>query len=335
MTPGHDATSAQRSVDAATAGVDSRHRESRRFGYSWTLPAGWEFVDPGLFWHFNPVPAVDVYAAQPSPDGPFVLMIATDVIHIVPGKHAGDDPKDYDRLEKYAAETLRGIDAQIVSTKRVQMFGLKTVEVIGEQEELRATIRLLYRGYRKFEFRCYCLRKRLEAQCEDALSTFRIEELPEPPTEQEVPRVRHLREARLGVAFDAPDDSWLSLGPHFAYGGAQVVWTWSKSGRQIDIQTIDLAAMPSLPDQTFFAAQMARRARASGQRVVENQVVFAGRLWDHHEMTSKDHGAQDLFILIEHDVIYGILVTQPTRDPRLIESAKRGFQLIPKSTSSP
>jgi hypothetical protein len=245
---------------ADSKGAESRLRASKRFGYSWALADGWEFVDPSLFWPLAPAPAIDVYAAQHSPQGPFMLMIATDVMHVVPGKHAGDDPEDYDRLEGYGAEVLQAAHAELVNTQRVRMFGLETVQVTGAQGKLRISIRMLYRGYRKFEFRCFDLDSQSDWRCASALSAFRVEDLPEPETERDPPQVRHLRDARFGVAFDAPDDSWLSLGPHVAGGGAQLVWTWGKSGRQIDIQVMDLEAMPSQPDQTTFATEMAQRA---------------------------------------------------------------------------
>ena len=34
---------------------------------------------------------MDVYAAQKATKGPIVLMVATDLIHVVPGKQAGHD----------------------------------------------------------------------------------------------------------------------------------------------------------------------------------------------------------------------------------------------------
>jgi hypothetical protein len=333
-TQANDATSTNRSAPGHERGSESRQRSNKRLGYSWTLPKGWEFADPGLFWKLPPTPALDVSAAQHSPDGPFVLMLVRKVIHTVPGKHPGDDPKDYDKLERDAADELRRGNAEtILGARRIQTFGTETVEVTGEQDELRSTIRTLFVGYRKFEFRCYQLSEQSGSECGTALSGLMIEDLPE-PTEQDVPRVRHLRDARFGVAFDAPDDSWLSIGPYDGYGDAQVVWLWLREKRQIDVQVMDLEAMPSQPGQAFLAAEMARNSRASGRRVLEKRASFAGQSWEHHEMSSKGHGAQDLFVLVQQGVMYALLVTQPTRDQNLVEAVKKGFRLIPKSLSS-
>jgi hypothetical protein len=272
---------------------------------------------------------MDVYAAQQFPKGPVVLMIATDIIHVVPGKHAGDDPKDLDRFETYGAEVLRNAHAELASTTRIRMFGLDAVQVTGDYGDLRISIRLMYRGYRHFEFRCFDRGPQAEWRCASALTSFRIEDLPEAPAEQDVPQIRHLRDARFHLAFDPPDDSWLSTGPHLAGDGAQVVWIWNKSGRQIDIQAMDLGAMPARPDQESLAKTMADGARTSGDSVVATHSDFAGHRWDHLEMSGERHGKQDLFILVEQSVMYGILVTQPSRDQRLIETAKEGFRIVP------
>ncbi|HEX2674956.1 MAG TPA: hypothetical protein VHM25_28965, partial [Polyangiaceae bacterium] len=266
-----------------------------------------------------------------STDGPFILMIVTDVMHTIPGEHAGNDPEEYDALERDGAETLQEAHAKLISVERGQTFGAETVEVNGQQGKLRISIRSFFVGYRKFEFRCFHLDE--QSDCGPALSGFIINDLPEPPGEQDAPRVRHLRDARFGVAFDAPDDSWLSLGPFLARGGAQRVWTWSKGSQKIDVQVMDLEAMPAQLDQATFAARMARSARESGYQVVEKQTAFAGRLWDHHEMSRKDIRAQDMFVLVHQGVMYGLLVTQPTHDPRLIDAAKKGFRLIARSPS--
>lgn len=326
----NDAASTQRSAGARKSALKSQRRESQRLGYSWTLPKGWEFVDPGLFWKFAPTKALDVHAAQGSPDGPFVLVIVTDVIHTVPRKHPGDDPKDYEKLERDAADELRRSNVQPVDTRRIKTFDTHTIEVIGERGELRTSIRALFVGYRRFEFRCYGLRQQGDAPCGSGLSEFIIQDVPEPPAEQDVPRVRHLRDARFGVAFDAPDDSWLSVGPYSGHGGAQVVWTWTRGRRQIDIHVIDLDSVVRQPGQTAYAAAIAGNSRASNLHVVENQVAFAGQLWEHHEMNSNQHGAQDLFILVQRGIMYNILVTQPTRDLQLIDAAKKGFKLLPR-----
>ncbi|HET7538553.1 MAG TPA: hypothetical protein VFK05_01730 [Polyangiaceae bacterium] len=301
-------------------------------GYSWRLPDDWDFVDPGLFWSRGPVPTLDVYAAQRSADGPFVLVLASDIVRTVPEWQPGDDPANYDVLEKRGAEALQEAAAELTSTRRLQTFGVETVEVNGTQGKLRISVRLLYVGYRRFEFRCFRLVE--QDDCSRALRGFLIQDLPEATGEQEVPQVRHLRDARFGVAFDAPDDSWLSLGPHFAGGGVQVVWIWRKSGRRIEIRVIDLEDQPNHLEQAEIASKMASDARAYGDRVVEGQTAFAGRLWEHHELSQKRRGARDRFILIQQDALYDILVTQPTRDRSLTDAVKQGFRLIPRSSES-
>jgi len=313
--------------------ADPKSRTSSRLGYSWLLPDGWTFRPPEPFWNSLSLPALDVYAAQQSSEGPILLVIARDEVHIVPGKHPGDDPKDYDGLEQAGADTLREANAELVSTARLQMFDIDTVQVTGDSGNVRISIRLLYRGYRRFEFRCFDLKRNPGWQCASALSAFRIEDLPESGTEYDPPQVLHLRDARYGVAFDAPDDSWLSFGPHQGWGGTQTVWAWNHAGRQIDVQTLDLSALPTQPDQAIFAKRMGDAERASGANIAETQVAFAGHLWHHLEMSGGGHGKRDLFVLVAQGVMYGLLITQPNRDQRLIEAAKKGFRLIPKAPS--
>src|SRR3954465_2067531 len=72
----------------ATAPIaDSRSQSSARFGYSWGLPEGWTFRPPEPFWNSPPAPAIDVYAAQQSSEGPVLLVIVTDHVHVVAGSH--------------------------------------------------------------------------------------------------------------------------------------------------------------------------------------------------------------------------------------------------------
>ena len=218
------------------------------------------------------------------------------------------------------------VGAELASTQRVQMFGLEAVQVTGDKGRVRISIRLLYRGNRRFEFRCFDVDRQPEWRCASALSEFRIEDIPESPTEHDAPQVRHLRDVRFGVAFDPPNDSWLSFEPRRAMGGIQVVWLWYKADQQIDVQAMDLAAAPVKPDQATFANQL-----SEGQHVVKGHSTFAGHVWDHLAMSDDQHGKRDLFVLVEADVMYALLVTQKNRDLRLIEAAKRGFRLIPKS----
>jgi hypothetical protein len=114
-------------------------------------------------------------------------------------------------------------------------------------------------------------------------------------------------------------------------GGAQTVWIWNKNGRQIDIQPLDMSSLPVRPDTAKFAAMMADSERSEGARVSEEDTSFAGHAWRHLQLSRAGKNEQDFFVLVHDDIMYGILVTQPTRDSALVAAAKKGFQLIARA----
>jgi hypothetical protein len=272
--------------------------------------------------------ASDFHAARKkSPDGPTVLVRVTDVVEVIPGKVSEGDPKAYDDLANDSVATLRGVGASLAGSGRVRMFDLDAVEVTGDIDETRISIRMLYRGRRKFEFRCMDVRREAGWPCESAFTAFRIRDLPEVLRDTDSPRVLRLREPRFRLAFDPPDDSWPGIGPRTGGGGAQLVWVWNKAGRQIDVQVIDLTATSGKPSEAALANAMADGFRASGDTVVVNPGALAGRRCHHLSITRRDGWKQDLFVLIENDVNYGLMVTQRTRDLALVEAVKKGFRL--------
>jgi hypothetical protein len=297
-------------------------RESEKFGYSWTLPVDWEFVPAETFPHAPPVSSIDVYAAKKrNSERPAALLVVTDMIEVVPAR-----ARDYESLQEYGADVLRQSGARPVGTRRVQMLGHEFVEVTGALQNDAIAIRLGYAGRRRFEFRCLAASPDPQVSCDHAIASVRIVELP-PEPRADAPRVLHLRDARFGIAFDAPDDSWLAIGPRIGGGGAQVVWIWAKSGRQIDVQALDLSIAAYHPDQNAVSAAMAAKFRADGATVVEKTAVLAGQPCRHLEINRADGATQDLFILITQHKNYSILVTQPSREPGFVERALAGFRL--------
>jgi hypothetical protein len=129
------------------------------------------------------------------------------------------------------------------------------------------------------------------------------------------------------MAFDAPDDSWLAIGPRTGGGGSQLVWIWNKSGRQIDVQALDLSIFRSPPDEESFTAQMATRLRGDGATVAFKTAVLAGERCHHLEIKRADGWEQDMFILFANQTNYSVMITQPSRDPKLVEQARKGFRL--------
>lgn len=260
-----------------------------------------------------------------------VVAVVSDMIAVVPGKQAAGDADRFERRKRYAIDLLEQSGAKVIESRPTHMLGLDAVEVTGVLEDLRFSVRLLERDRRRFEFRCYDALEQREWRCESALRSFRIQEMPGELGASEVPQVFHLREPRLGVAFDAPDDTWLSQGPRTGGGGAQTVWSWIKDDRQIDVQTLDATSLPVEIDVHSFVKRTVDRERASGALdAVTDEVVFSGQTWQHAHMTTKAKREWDFFVFIHDDIMYAILVSQPTRDPALVEAAKKGFRLIPR-----
>ncbi|MFZ5893854.1 MAG: hypothetical protein ACOY0T_22525 [Myxococcota bacterium] len=254
----------------------------------------------------------------------------TDIVEVIPGKVYEGDPKAYENLENHGVAMLRGVGASLAGSGRVRMFDLDAVEVTGDIDETRISIRILYRGRRRFEFRCIGIRREAGWPCESAFTAFRIRDLPEVLRDTDSPRVLRLREPSCKLAFDAPDDSWRGIGPRTGGGGAQRVWVWNKEDRQIDVQVIDLTATSRKPSEAVLANAMADELRARGDTVVVNTGTLAGRPCQHLSITRRDGWKQDLFVLIENDVSYGLMITQQTRDLALVDAAKKGFRLTTK-----
>ena len=309
-------------------------RRSSKFGYSWTLPRGWRFTPPGALYPAPTVPSIDVIAAK-TDKGPIVLVFVTDCLTTVPGLHTADHPRAYEELVERGERYLRNAGLEPSATRPISMLGLNGAEVSADPITGGISVRSFYRENRSFQFVCFDHGNGSEWGCSSAFSSFQITDMPEGPAENDVPRVRHLRDARLGFAFDAPDDSWLSIGPRTGAGGAEVVYVWKNAERQIDVGTIDLTLAPHSPTATEMARELASAARRSGAVVVEKDDTLAGLPCHRLEIAKPSGDKQDVLVLLRNHVFYLVLVTQPVRDPRLLAAVKKGFRLTPKSQMDP
>ncbi len=151
---------------------------------------------------------------------------------------------------------------------------------------------------------------------------------PQESADSEKPRVLHLRSERFRFRFDAPDDSWLAIGPR-TRGDAQFVWIWSDGRRQIDVQALDLTmAPPNHPGEAIVAEKMADSLRTKGAHVVIVEAVLAGSPCHHLVVDREDGWKQEMFILHHAKTNYSILITQRTRDVGLIDRVRAGFSLV-------
>lgn len=266
-----------------------------------------------------------VAAARRGLDRPVLIVMVTSVIWVAPGHEWGRKESDFVDATSDARATVESSGLRFVAARRVHMLGQQAVEVTGERGLTRLSVRIFRHEHRQFAFRCMSYLGDSEFPCERALASFRIEARPEEPDH---PRVLHLRDARFGLAFDAPDDGWLAIGPRTGGGGAQVVWVWNNRGRQIDVQALDLSAASNPPDEHTFVTRLAESWRAKGTRVSVARSTLAGLPCHRLELDFADGSRQDLFTLMRGDTNYSLLVTAPTRDPVLIEQARHGFRLL-------
>jgi hypothetical protein len=298
-------------------------RASATFGYSWTLPASWQFMSATAWGDTPSVASMDVLGARTKDfDGRTLQVLVSDRMSA-----RAPESSDFARLEHNARLALERANARAVSSSRVRMRGLEGVEANGEISQKYLSVRAFYRGRQTLQFRCTYARPLREWPCAEALENFRFTELPPAPTENERPRVIHLREESVSLAFDAPDDSWLAVGPRLAANGTQRVWSWLKGKQQIDVQLLDLAQFPVRLNEDEFSKLMADQTRAGGSQVVLKKGVLSGRPCHHLEIDRPSGAKEDVFILFLGDTNYSIAIMQPKHDARFIETAKKGFRI--------
>jgi hypothetical protein len=144
------------------------------------------------------------------------------------------------------------------------------------------------------------------------------------------PRILHLRDARFGIEFDAPDDGWLAIGPRTVAGGAHVVWTWNDGERQIDLGALDLSAAPGgPPSEARIAEGVATNLRADDAKVTVEASSLGGLPCRHVAATQEGGFQLDVFTLNRGTTNYSVRVAQRVRDPGLLERVRKGFRFTP------
>src|SRR3954470_23399379 len=203
-------------------------------------------------------PWVEVNAAKKKGQGgPMVMTMVTDMVSTTPGAVHEDTEHDYESLARFGKRKLDSIGAQLTGSERVKMLGVDAVQVTGVRDGVPISIRLLHYGERRLELQCLGGPAAAPWPCDSAFTSFELWDVPVAPAASDTPRVLHLRDEHSGIEFDAPDDSWLAIGPRPGMGGAQVVWIWQKEERQIDVQAFDLSWAPATPDAASFAQKLA------------------------------------------------------------------------------
>jgi TPR repeat protein len=328
------------STVVATGGAAEQVHVSTAYGYEWRIPANWEFVAPASVGVRYPPGVAEVVSAKVrGGDGrDHMTIVVTDVVEVIPGKAPDDNPVELDMLAVGVTRELkRTLGVEKVDVARFSMFGADAVRLdaaVGVQPKLYFTVSYFYRGRRRFEVRCVASSYQPGLPCRDAFGELVFHDVSEVLRESDRPHLLHLRDARFGLSFDAPDDGWLAIGPRTGLQGRQSVWIWNKEGRQIDVAALDASANPAAPDQMGMAAVMAEAFRKEGATTVVGASRFAGKPCAHVEVSRPSGNQQDLYVQRRGAIFYTVLVTAPRRDPALLEKARAGVK-VDRSDSGP
>jgi hypothetical protein len=307
---------------------------SARYRFRWRLPHNWEFASPEELAEFQVHPALDAVAARTKGnDEPLALIIVVkDVVSVIPGKEPTLDPEKIENLEQYADMWMQAAGAQKEGRAPLKLLGVDAFRFDGSMDvdgtKIHVALLTFYKNRRRFELQCYAARHQPGIPCEGALGDFVIDEMVDKPGPGDRPRVLHLRDEKLGIQFNAPDDGWLAIGPRTAGDGAQVVWIWRKEDRQIDVQVMDLANRSDVVDEAWFVERMTEHFRKPGTTVTVMTSKLSGLPCSHLEMRRTQGYQEDLFVQKRGRLLYGLLVNSPVPDRALLDRARAGFRVI-------
>lgn len=300
------------------------------------VAANWQLVPPDTVPLSDAPTAVERVAVRPRAGGApsdSLLLAVTDYVSIVPGRDQDRDPETLDALEREATEWLSVHGLTREAVRRTKFLGFNAVRVearVGDPaNSLAVTLILFRKDRRRFELRCLTSERPSDVPCADAIGALEIHE-PKGVVREEG-RVLHLREAGLGLSFDAPDDGWLAFGPRLGFGGHQQVWIWVFRGQQIDVGALDLQREMPARMAEVIASGMADRYRAEGATVTIDQSILDGQPCSDVLVDGKQ-GAQDLLIQVRGRFAYSILVTSSTHDEDLLTRVRAGIHFASAPT---
>ena len=160
-----------------------------------------------------------------------------DVVAVQPGTEPTPDARTLARLEEAAVSWMDSEGIRKTGSTRLKLFGTDAVRVDGfeKEEPSYVTEVAFYRNRRRFTVRCFASSDPAWTRCARALDQLVIHDIRETPQPGDRPHVLHLRDEKHRIEFDAPDDTWLAVGPRTGGDGAQIIWIWFKDGRQIDV----------------------------------------------------------------------------------------------------
>jgi hypothetical protein len=151
---------------------------------------------------------------------PVAAQLVVGDLNVVPPRRTWGTSEDYENLGDQGKQWLKESGVQVSMSRRLKFAGGDAIEVRGLGKNLENSIRLFYRGRRLFQVRCFASPSLGVWPCESAFASFEVGDTPEEHTASKTPYIPHLRDARYGIVFDAPDDSWLAATSPGTPGGA-------------------------------------------------------------------------------------------------------------------
>jgi hypothetical protein len=316
----------------SAAAAESVHR-STRYHFELRIAANWEFVSPAVFGARDEIAGMEIVAARrrDAADPATLVYIVAGAAQAIPGKRLTRDAQDLDLLEDSASKWMEDSGIEKIGASRMSMFGSPAARIDGRERGpagLYVSIVAFWHDNRRFEARCTTRTPQANLPCRDAYGALVVRDLPaEEIRDTDRPHPLHLRNTELGISYDAPDDTWLAIGPRVSMGGTQSIWVWNKAGRRIEISAFDLRTAPRRMPQEPMATFMAGQYRKAGSIVAVDRSELAGRPCEHLQIDPPAGDRQDIFLQERDGVVYGLLVTVETRDKDLLARARAGLRI--------
>jgi hypothetical protein len=296
---------------------------SARFGFEWRIPANWQFVPPNSIVLTDVPEEAEAVVARPRDGSERESLFAAirDCSKDAAGTSGTRDDRILDALERDAVAWLAGHRIAKTKSVREEFYWSNAVRIearLAPPDSRFLTVTLFCKDGRRFELRCLSARQQLGTPCPDALGALVFHAPQRDPDDN--PRVLHLRDKRFAVSFDAPDDSWLAVGPHA--NGGHVGWYWFEGDREIDVAVMQVGAV----SDEAFDRLVDIIARGKDGPVARSQSELGGRPCVHLSNDTKNGKAEDAFIQRRGDFAYALTVKAPNRDADLLARARTGLR---------
>jgi hypothetical protein len=300
---------------------------SSRFDFAWRIPANWQFVPPSSIELGDAPAGAEVIVARPRGGSRREsLMFAVNDCDVSEWPPRGRKKRILDALEENATGWLATHGIGKSASTRGDFWGFDSVRVEGVVDgpaKRFVTLTLFCKDRRQFQLRCISDVKPVNVPCSAAFGALEIHEPIRDASE--FLRVLHLRGERFGLSFDAPDDSWLGLGPREAW--RHVDWIWLEGDRRIDlsVMVVDAAELPEAAFDQFLKG-MEDSYRGPEATVTRKHSELGGQQCTQFSIDRRGEPSDDIFYQRRGPFIYTLTVSAPKRDADLVARVRAGLR---------